>query len=467
MSVAVWTAVACIELLHRGSYFDDAFIYLAVARNIVAEGTAQLFPIASSDALVASSPLRTLLLTVGYATATAVHGSTTGIAVARCALLLTGLLTTALGCIALRRSPGRSLAACAIAGWLCLVTNSMLQMEGALIFWITFLLVREHEHRDFCWRKAALLCLLGATRPELGVAAVAGSLLLHHRSPRAFTARLATCGGCFAASWSALALALHVWPVPTTWLTKVATGHRGWFGPRFIDGAHEMFASWLPLPDGEGAGRAVLIAIAAAIGWALWPKRSGRFAAMTLLFTIALLARAPGNYAWYHENVLIAAVASLAVAATGPTGGGRAKFALAALVVAMTSQRIAHNDRLAWRIDDPDSYGSSLVALADRHVRNGLFAASTGGPERHRISTWEIGMLSYFAGPDVWLYDAAGVAQPGQIPGARDSSLGLFYPDRALRSADDELRRMRERFGDAPLRTPDGAAVPAPTTAPR
>src|SRR5262245_22718037 len=50
------------QMFRKTSFLDDAFIYLHIANNVLETGTARFFPIAESPVLLASSPLRLLIL---------------------------------------------------------------------------------------------------------------------------------------------------------------------------------------------------------------------------------------------------------------------------------------------------------------------------------------------------------------------------------------------------------------------
>jgi hypothetical protein len=323
------------------------------------------------------------------------------------------------------------------------------------VFWLVLLLVQEHVRPHPSWRSQVLLCLLVLSRPELGLAATIASLVVRRAPLCKSVLRLSAVATAIAAAWCVLAACLGVWPIPTTYLSKVMTSEAGWFGPRFLSGAHVTFASYLPLPQEPNAARLALAAFAALVGWALWPTRAGRLAACTLATAVLLLARAPGNYGWYHENLLLAVLASLLAVTAEARARPRRIAVLLALLALVANQRLGHNDQLAWRLNEPDTYADRLRRVAAHHVGHGVFAFATG-PScdellRCRISTWEIGMLAYFAGPDAWLHDAAGVAQPGQVPGATTSRLAVFYPGAVLTDADEQLERLEYRFGHHPL----------------
>ena len=59
-------SVSAFYLFKKVAYFDDSFIYLHMAANIVEQGTARYFPITESRLLLSSSPLRLLTLVPGF-----------------------------------------------------------------------------------------------------------------------------------------------------------------------------------------------------------------------------------------------------------------------------------------------------------------------------------------------------------------------------------------------------------------
>jgi hypothetical protein len=467
---AAWTWTG-IEALGRTSFFDDAFIYLAIARNVVEAQTAQLFPIVDNAGLVASSPLRLLLLVPSHLVATAVHGSAPAREVATLAFLVSGVLTALLFLPFHRRRIERWLAMAALAGLASATTNSMLQMEGALVFWGTGTLVFALADGASPRRLGLLLALLCLSRVEFGVAAAIALAVavVARRSATPFrdVRTVLVVLGAVAIAWVVVATALGVWPVPTTFLTKVHTGAIRMFGPPFARTFAETLANYLPLPTSRD-GQRFVVACGGAICVALLAWRpAGRIAALVLVAVAAILARGPGNFVWYHENVLLAAVASLiAVCAASPRSTWRVLLGAAAvvLVVANACARLGDNDRLPWALQPPPAYGGSLVWLAERHAGNGTFhvrdPASDGATDCF-VAMTEIGIVSYFAGPTCWLFDAGGLAQAGQLPGVAESWLALVYPSRVLRTGPEELAVVRAMSRTLPLYEPHFVATRA------
>ena len=458
LATTAWTWAALQEL-NRDSYFDDSFIYLAVVRNIVELHTAQIFPIAENEGLVASSPLRLLVLVPAYLFATAVHGHGPGKDVASLSFFASGVLTALLFLPFFGARLREWLAVAAVAGLLASTTNSMLQMEGALVFWGTWCLVRSLARSDGPREPSLLIAILFLTRVELGLAALLAGALHRRRC-----GRIARDAGTFlliatvlAGAWILVAIALDVWPVPTTFLAKIRTGELRRFSAPFVRTLAETLALYLPLPDGK-LGQRLVVGGGAALGTALLCLRPhGRLAALLLATVVATLARGPGNFAWYHENLLLGAIAAMAATAWSEPRAtayrGVIAAAAGALVVANAAVRLGRNDALPWQLTSPPSYGASLAWLGRQHVGNGRFVldAPASAAASGLVSIPEIGIVSYFAGPRCWLFDSSGLAQAGQLPGVRHSFFARFYPAHVLRTAPEELRIVRARTGDGAL----------------
>jgi hypothetical protein len=77
-------------LVVKGSFYDDVFIYLHMARNAVESGTWQYFPVVDREALLASSPLKLVLLSIATALASVAGFGARSLDSAQFILLLTG-----------------------------------------------------------------------------------------------------------------------------------------------------------------------------------------------------------------------------------------------------------------------------------------------------------------------------------------------------------------------------------------
>lgn len=459
LAIVAW-CWAFLQEMGRISFLDDAFIYLALARNVVEAHTAQLFPIAGNEGLVASSPLRLLLLVPSYLVGTWVHDAAPSREVASLTFFVSGLLTSLLFLPFFRTRRDEWLAVATVAGLLASTTNSMLQMEGAMIFWSVYCLVRGFAGAGPPRTVAWLVPLLFLVRVEFGVAALLATLLWRRRpdAPRIDVWTMIAIAGAVAAVWVMIARALGVWPVPTTFLTKVHTGALRRFGPPFLRTFAEVLAQYLWLPEARLGQRIVVGCGAAACGLLLAYRRHGRLAAVLLVGVTLILGSGPGNFVWYHENVMLATIATMLAmlaAETAPSGyRWRLLLVVLSLLGANAAVRCGRNDRLPWQLLPPPAYGGSLVWLAERHEGKGLFRVPVAGADDRAsafVSIAEIGIVSYFAGASCWLFDSSGLAQAGQLPGVRDSPLTLVYPARVLRTAIEELEIVRPPGKGAPL----------------
>ncbi len=171
--IMIWVHAAWFVLQKKSGFLDDAYIYLHLANNVLETGTARFFPLAESWALLASSPLRLLIL-VPAVFLSRLLADPRSVEAARMAFLLSGPLTGFLFLPFFRKRLHLWGLGLFGSGVLAVCTESALQMEGLLLFWIVLILARFQgstlENKP--GRLGLLLGMLLLTRPEYGLPAL-------------------------------------------------------------------------------------------------------------------------------------------------------------------------------------------------------------------------------------------------------------------------------------------------------
>ena len=258
LAIVVWLEVLHFYIFQKTSFLDDAFIYLHIANNVLDTGTARFFPIADNPALIASSPLRLLFLMLPTAVVRLVHEPERGIEAARLTFYLYGVLVSLLFLLFHRRQVRMWLWGVVFAGVIARSTETGLQMEGLLLFWCVFtwlaMMMADDRDERFFRRLGYIGALLMLTRPEYGLVAlvlmaVYTALQRSVEYAVAFVLPVLICG----VGWMVLASLLRVFPIPTSYLTKVLTAELRLFsGGTFWDAlpsrARYMFLHGISLP---------------------------------------------------------------------------------------------------------------------------------------------------------------------------------------------------------------------------
>lgn len=452
-NLMIWGYVGWFILARKSGFLDDAYIYLQMASNILERGTARFFPLNESWALLASSPLRLLTMLPGAFLAR-LMAEPRSVEAARLTFLLSGPVTGLVFLPFFRRKTAYWGVGMLAAGALAVCTESALQMEGLLVFWILLVLGGLPEERlSGSPRLVGVLAgLLLLARPEFGLPALAGgfgwAVMKARGRERAWFAGAAWVG----LGWIIIAVALRVYPVPTTYLAKVVTGRTEMFGPTF--GA--MFIPRLGtyfLGREDWPGYVAWIIPLAMMGAIATGSTRLRLLCLLPVAAAVLDRNAGGNYPWYFEN-LMAGTGALAICrlAEGGTAPGRkfleggARVVLVGIIGLMVAVNWGEPDRASgWSLRGAPSTGYGYRNIGQAYGRAALFALPRTPPSY--LVMVEIGMVSYFAGPDVWLCDRGGLAQPGTLAGVKEHPLARLYPQGLLVSAGEELARINTRFG--------------------
>ncbi|WP_353570105.1 hypothetical protein [Candidatus Albibeggiatoa sp. nov. BB20] len=438
---------------------DDAYIYLHIANNILDVGTAQYYPIVNNDSLLASSPLRMLILVPATALARIFTSNDYSFFTSQLTFVFSGLLTALLFLPWFWGKWQWFWAGMLFNGIMSVATLvTVWQMEGALLFWCIYTLAWLAVHKPLSAQVIRQIGyvsgLLLFSRPEYGFVTLLITYISLASSKHRWTWLLAYTRPLLiiAVVWILLAALLQVWFIPTSYLSKIMTGKLDFFSADFgdllVDNISFYFFYNLLILT-EESRRYITVMIIAVLGiYGVLLSRQHRF---YLLYCIgfvlltALLYHSPGNYLWYNENYFIA-ITTISFFVMMQTLLQQQKhyfltgmsFILTMLLtVSGTSHRFFHI---------PVSYiekNHIYENIAKHHQGHGLFKF----PDLSitYISMMEIGVVSYLAGPTIWLDDKGGLAQAGTLEGTQQSSLAIFYPKRLLINGMPEIQTLCQR----------------------
>ncbi len=467
---AIWTralpwlvllaaSVFCVHYyldLKKG-FFDDVYIYLAVARNAIDYGTWQYYPhITDRGALLASSPLRIVVLTAAAGISELIgHGGRT-LFDAKITLMLSGLLTW----LAFLPFWRRRLSAFAWLGaaltLLATCMDTIFEFEGGLLLmWVATLALLAREQpanlRSLGW----LLPIGPLIRPDLTLPILV--LCLVHLALRRgrllpqIKAALVPVA-VFATAWIVLCTLMDVWPVPVTYWGKSA-----------IPFLFEKMTLLAALPERLGVSMLMRTQLSpagnAVAGWACilgalgalalnrprigWPAITAMVLAYVLIFY-----RMPANFWWYYQNILSLMVGMFLGRAFGAPqqepqrllAGGLGLL----LVVALCYGRLPNDGPGQWRTAE-QSRAQGYLSVALARTDRGTFELP--GVGEFILRNPEIGMMSYYAQSPIFQWDSAGLAQPLDHPLVSNSRMRHFYPGPLHRPAQDDAQVIVDRAG--------------------
>ncbi|MGL4233279.1 MAG: hypothetical protein ACRCWJ_18070, partial [Casimicrobium sp.] len=155
LQVAISLAICAIAIvvlwIHyhdvKRSYFDDTFIYLHVAQNAVELGTWQYFPIADRPALVASSPLKAIVLTTATFIAWPFTGGERSLAAAATVLPITAFITPFFFLAFWWRDKMRFAQLLLPYALLAMALDAVVEFEAGLIYWWIATVIRDFVDR--------------------------------------------------------------------------------------------------------------------------------------------------------------------------------------------------------------------------------------------------------------------------------------------------------------------------------
>jgi hypothetical protein len=434
-------------LLVKRSHFDDTFIYLHIAQNAIESGTWQYFPNTDRPALLASSPLRIVVLTAATFIAWPL---TQGLRTFESAALVLPI-SAALSCLLFLpfwwRDRSRFLLF-AIPYFLFAASfEAVAEFEAGLLYWWVATIMRDYIDRVNTPLTAIAGVLGFFIRPDVGIVVFTILLLAYGARDELNKARLRAwliAAAAITISWTALCAALSVWPVPVTYWTKGAL-------PQLFDPNQMISVIAFRLavaafgPTTQSLTVSALVSLLWILTFAMIGARSDalrgwRILLATLVAT-AVLSRLPASYFWYFQNIWIAgsAAAIALVICANKSHAARSiaiVFACFSLAVPIGSRMLREND-LPWHFDKP-SRVQGYLAMAKTFDRAGTIELPGFG--RGHLKNPEIGITAYFGGRNSWIWDSAGLAQPH--PDAQESLLRYFYRKRLRKPPAEDILKL-------------------------
>jgi hypothetical protein len=443
----------------KHSYFDDTFIYLHIAQNAVESGTWQYFPNTERPALLASSPIRIVALTIATFIAWPLTLGARTLESAALILPLSAIVTCFVFLPFWWRDRWRFLLF-AVPYFLFAATfEAIAEFEAGLLYWWIVTIVRDYVERVDT-RLASFAVVIGIfIRPDVAIVVLTALSLAYGSRGQLDRRRLmrwTIAGLVLAIAWLTLSSLFGVWPLPTTYWTKGAL-------PKLFDSSQMI--SFLSPRLGESAfgswRQAISVSAAISIAWLAFlvavAAQSRAFAGWRLLVlfvvTILLLSRLPANYHWYYQNMWISGAAlalTLWVCVPVASAAHARQASIIALVVLSVSiplaGRLLRDSGLPWDFARP-TRAQGYLAMAKTFDRAGTIELP--GLGRGYLKNPELGITAYFGGRNSWIWDSAGLAQPH--PDARNGKLQSLYRKRLHKPPTEDIAKLSEGHAAFPI----------------
>ncbi|MCW0458794.1 MULTISPECIES: hypothetical protein [Xanthomonas] len=466
MRVLPWLALLasgafCIHyyLELKKGFFDDVYIYLAVARNAMDYGTWQYYPhLAERGALLASSPIRIVVLTAAAALSELFgHGQRT-LLDAKITILLSGMITWLVFLPFWRRNLTAFAWLGATLALLSTCLDTIFEFEGGLLLmWVATLamLVRQQPTnlRLLSW----LLPLGPLIRPDVSLPILA--LYFVHIGTRNRKAQLLPQIKSilmplvvFSIAWVTLCALLRVWPVPVTYWGKSALPFLFEKTTLLVAlperlGISLLLRSQFPSNVNTIAGWACILGTLGAL--ALNKPRINRvaIAAMVLCYVI-IFFRMPANFWWYYQNILSLIIGALLGRSFFTQRKDSQNMIAGALGVLLITSlcygRLPNDGPNQWRTGE-QTRAQGYLSLAVSRTDHGTFKLPETG--EFILRNPEIGMISYYSTLPIFQWDSAGLAQPLDNPLVTQSHMRYFYPTKLRRTALEDAQDIVNRVG--------------------
>ncbi|WP_028919453.1 hypothetical protein [Pseudoxanthomonas suwonensis] len=441
----------------KKGFFDDVYIYLAIARNALDYGTWQYYPgPIEREALLASSPARIFVLAIAAAISKLLGYGDRSLYDAKVTLLISGLVTWAVFAPFWRNRMGAYAWIGAALSFLAVAMDTIFEFEGGLLLlWMATLAMLITDHQKNLRAIGWLLPIGPLIRPDLTLpililivihlAAQQGRLLPQIKA-------MIIPVGVLATTWIVLCALLDVWPIPVTYWGKSAIPFL-FENESMLSKLAERLGASLLLDFGlSPTGFAVAgwtCIVATLIGLGLTRPRISwlAIAAMALVYAL-LFSRMPANFAWYYQN-LLSLVFGLVLGrafATTPWTPQRiiAAASAAVLLGGIALGRVPNDGPGQWRTAS-QSRAQGYLSLAIASTERGTFYLPEIG--EFILRNPEIGMISYYSKKPIFQWDSAGLAQPVDDPKVANSSMRHFYPKSLRRLAQADAQQIVDQVG--------------------
>lgn len=442
----------------KTDFFDDTFIYLHISQNAVESRTYRFFLLSDRNALLASSPLRVAVLTAATAITTAIGEGGRSLESAKSSLWVSTVLSFVLFAPWWWRAKRAYVALGIVYFTLAAGVAGIMEFEsGLLLLWAATSMRAIVTGTRIGWSLALLLCLGPLIRPDMALVALPMLAIL--AAERGLLApvgpvlgRLAAAAGGLAAAWIGWCVALGVFPIPASYLTKSALP---FMFEKSSFAAHLLERAAVSLTLNSGALQRWLMAVALGLmiaglaGRIDAPTATGKRRVLRLfvpaVISAAMFSRMPANYWWYYDNAVMLLLGfALAWAAFAASSVASRVTCLAGVLVlgGLFLPRAGSEGTLPWSWNPGHSSRTpGYLAIASRALGDGRYDVPGLGPAI--IMGLEVGIISYFSGPRAFVWDIAGLAQAPDHKRVRRSLLRYAYPARFLETGREEALRLR------------------------
>jgi|GEM_PF-5337117 hypothetical protein len=442
----------------KKGFFDDVYIYLAVARNALDYGTWQYYPgPIEREALLASSPARILVLTIAAAISKLFGYGDRSLFDAKVTLLISGLVTWIVFAPFWRSRMAAYAWIGAFLSFLAIAMDTIFEFEGGLLLlWTATLAMLSTDYRKNLRAIGWLLPIAPLVRPDLTLPILV-LIAIHLAAQRdrllLQTIKATIIPACtLAAIWIAICALLDVWPIPVTYWGKSAIPFL-FEKDSMLSKLSERLGASLLLdfklsPNGFAVvGWTCILVTGAAMGLTRPRIAWLAIAAMGIAYAI-LFSRMPANFAWYYQN-LLSLMFGLAIGRTlaaTPWTVQRlvAAAATAVLLACLCFGRAPNEGPGQWRTAS-QSRAQGYLSLALASTDRGTFHLPEVG--EFILRNPEIGMISYYSRKPIFQWDSAGLAQPVDDPKVSRSFMRHFYPTSLRRTAQVDAQRIVDQVG--------------------
>lgn len=436
----------------RDNFFDDVFIYLNISQNAVEYGTWQFFPLINRPALLATSPLKILILTLSSHISNFIGFNERNLLSAKITLLINGYLCFLIWLPFWRTNIKKFLFLGIIFFLLSLSLNTMIEFEGGLLFlWITTLLFNI-KNREFQQSNVSILLALGLfIRLDMTLPIILTTLLFLRDYKVIFG--FLKFSAIMTVVWIGITIFYKVWPIPITYWAKSSLStlfeERHMIYYFFERLGIVTFKRIENLPEiSTFIGISIMFCLLLVV---LNGKTSKFIAIFSFIAYGIIFIKAPANYWWYYENTLVTIIGficGLAVMNLENTSKfilqeQKEVLYLIILIIFITVGSAFRDGPKVWSFKEP-SRAQGYIYLANNFENGAIWINGIGYAF---VKNPEIGITSYFAGKDGWIFDMGGLAQPLDVESVKNSLLKLLYPKRLRQNAFSDLQILYKLHG--------------------
>lgn len=326
-------------------------------------------------------------------------------------------------------------------------------MEGALIYLVGITYIYILTSKEVEPKLLALITVLAImTRPEFGLLALGISTVSMFSSKQIkpwLKSVLMVCGiYCF------ICFLLHVYPIPTTLLSKDLTSRLNLFGSQnLLSSLPKAFSQILFSSPDEIYGFAAMVFVCLfCLALLVAHKPKGWLTIPLAILYLTFVASRLTYFAWYSENyfvmmllILVGCFYLLKDVEIKKWKYGTALILMFCLSLLFNS---GMNKNITWPWNEGSGRYTAYESIGNDSVGQGQYRISVASDEDVRIRMCEIGLVAYFSGNDSWIIDSCGLAQPGELLTRATSPLSILYPSKVLKTGSQELTEISAITGD-------------------